>query len=143
MSKAVAFYGLKDEPLAPLQLYEAVVGLGLFASFSLLPSSFYGQGRAIGLFLVFLALGRSLLLPFRFRFADERAAPLVSSVAHLGLVAAGMLLLAQRPSTLVVRETPVPPSLLGILLITCAVSTAVLYLFGVHRAETGTATGVW
>ena len=143
MSKAVAFYGLKDEPLAPLQLYEAVVGLGLFASFSLLPSSFYGQGRAIGLFLVFLALGRSLLLPFRFRFADERAAPLVSSVAHLGLVAAGVLLLAPRgPSTKVVRETTVPPSLLGIILITCAVSMAVLYLFGVHRAETRTATGV-
>jgi len=142
MSKAVAFYDLKETPLAPLQLYEAALGLGLFVLFSLLPGGFYGQGRAIGLFLIFLAVGRSLLLPFRFRFTDERAAPLFGSLIHLGLVAAGILLLAKgAPATRVAPKTAAPPSLLGILFISCAVSIMVFYLFGVHRTETRTKDG--
>jgi prolipoprotein diacylglyceryltransferase len=136
-SKAVAFYDLKGTPLLPLQLYEAALGLGLFALLSALPATLFGQGRVIGLFLLLLTAGRTLLMPLRFRFADERAAPLFSSLIHVVLAGAGAFLLAKglaaaAPAWSVTRA---PATAAEILFGAAAMALVVLYLFGVHGVD--------
>jgi hypothetical protein len=131
----VAFYELKGVRLAPVQIFEAALGLGLFIGFSLLPASLFGQGRAIGLLLLLLILGRSVLLPFRFRFSDERVGPGLASLLHIGLAAVSVLLLAgaagRAPSEL--SHDVSTPSLAWMILAPAAMAIVVFVLFGVHR----------
>jgi prolipoprotein diacylglyceryltransferase/Fe-S-cluster containining protein len=98
-SKAAGYYGFENVPLVPLQLMEALLGLALAILFALLPAQAFGSGRAIGALLVLLALGRSIVLPYRFRLDGDGASPVTAAAFQLLVAGLGLVLLSGWPGT--------------------------------------------
>jgi prolipoprotein diacylglyceryltransferase/Fe-S-cluster containining protein len=142
ISKAVSFYDLRGVPLIPIQLYETLLGIGLFVLLSLQPTTAFGTGQVMGWFLCVFSLGRMILLRFRFRIANEVADPLITDLLNLSFAALGTILLSKAflfpVNPMATGRVPAEPaSLFWSLVVSMLAALLVLYLFGVYRVEAG------
>lgn len=142
VSKAVGYYELKNVPLLPIQFFETIWGLALFALLNLQSAASFGTGQVLGLFLLLFGLGRAFLFGYRYRFPDERANLVVFWALNLVFMTLGILLSgrtglslpAPAPYDLVVTGQGL--SLPWLLLLPAGITALVLLLFGIQRLET-------
>ncbi len=140
LSKAVAYYGMGGVPLVPIQLYEGLLAGAAAIGFLLLPSTWYGNGRAFGMFLVVLSLMRVLVLPFRYRAPGVvHASSLITGILHAAFATLGTGLVVAGSGTSGIPTIASASSPVA-LPATIAVSfTLVLFFFGLHKRPLGAA----
>ncbi|HEY3067418.1 MAG TPA: prolipoprotein diacylglyceryl transferase family protein [Methylomirabilota bacterium] len=140
INKAVGHYRLRGLRLHPLQVYEAIFGVALFALLSLQPAAAFGTGRSFGWFLVSFSVGRAIFVHFRYRFPGERANTIVWGVLNVALVATGIVIL----SGAAVRRGAGPPeaalstepaSLVLLLGVSAAVVVVGVWLFAIQHRD--------
>ncbi len=140
ISKAVGYYELKGVPLAPVQLYEVLMGLGFFVFLSTRPDAAYGTGQVLGWLFLLLGLGRFILLWFRYHFPDERASIQVAVTINLAFVALSIPLLGNTGShpQSSIAFIPTPADSIPFvwpILVSAIGAALVLCLFGIHSLK--------
>jgi phosphatidylglycerol---prolipoprotein diacylglyceryl transferase len=139
-SKAVGYYDLKGIPLAPVQIYESLLGLGLFSLLCMRPDTSFGTGQVMGWFLLLLTVGRFTLIRLRYHLPDDRAGKLISAILTMLQVGLGLALLSKvifrtfSPEK-IVQETAETISILRIIMLSITVTIMALFIFGLRRIK--------
>jgi phosphatidylglycerol:prolipoprotein diacylglycerol transferase len=141
LAKAVRVGDLRDIPIHPVPLYEAILNLGLFFLLNAVALAGSREGVPAALYLIMYGSGRFLLEFLRHNSLDDHIGPLprnqwlalLQAAAGVGLLAA--LSSAAGPASPSIAEAPARTLILLPILAACA---AIVFLaYSLHRGSIG------